>query len=50
MSKDSTGDFYSTGAPVTLGDGSAVPEFLLHIDAEHAWLRWSDASLRRDDD
>jgi hypothetical protein len=23
-------------------DGSVVPEFLLHIDGDEAWFRWSD--------
>jgi hypothetical protein len=26
-------------------DGRPVPEFLLHVDGEEAWWRWSDESL-----
>lgn len=26
-------------------DGRAVPEFLLHIDGEDAWWRWSDETF-----
>lgn len=30
-------------------DGFAVPEFLLHVDGEEAWWRWSDEPFPRDD-
>lgn len=26
-------------------DGRPMPEFLLHIDGDHAWWRWSDESF-----
>lgn len=26
-------------------DGVAVPEFLLHIEGDHAWWRWSDEAF-----
>jgi len=26
--------------------GQAVPEFLLHIDGNHAWWRWSDTPFQ----
>ena len=29
-------------------DGQAVPEFLLHIDGQDAWWRWSDEPFPRD--
>lgn len=29
-------------------DGRAVPEFLLHIDGEDAWWRWSDEPFPED--
>jgi hypothetical protein len=30
-------------------DGFAVPEFLLHVDGEDAWWRWSDEPFPGDD-
>ncbi|MBO0822801.1 MAG: hypothetical protein J2P27_02955 [Actinobacteria bacterium] len=30
-------------------DGFAVPEFLLHVDGEDAWWRWSDESFPGND-
>jgi hypothetical protein len=30
-------------------DGFAVPEFLLHIDGQDAWWRWSDEPFLGDD-
>jgi hypothetical protein len=27
-------------------DGNVVPEFLLHIDGDEAWFRWSDEPFR----
>jgi hypothetical protein len=37
-------------ATVTLRypDGRTVPEFLLHIDGEEAWWRWSDETFDRE--
>lgn len=28
-------------------DGEAVPEFLLHVDGQEAWWRWSDEPFER---
>lgn len=30
---------------LTFPDGSDVPEYLLHIDGEHAWWRWSETAF-----
>ncbi|MFY1652087.1 hypothetical protein ACN27J_14465 [Solwaraspora sp. WMMB762] len=31
-------------------DGAAVPEFLLHVEGDEAWWRWSDEPFDDDDD
>lgn len=33
---------YDAGIRFHYPDGKRVPEFLLHIEGDHAWFRWSD--------
>lgn len=34
---------------LTRPDGSEVPEYLLHVDGDEAWWRWSDTPFDVDD-
>jgi hypothetical protein len=46
--EDAYRDIWRQGVRVYRPEGTAVPEFLLHISGDEAWFRWSDEAFETD--